>query len=224
MRRSILVFAAMTALVFSATSAHAEGWSLGVGLGIVNAGQDDMDKVITAGGSSAGDIGNGMEVVGSFGYSFGDMDLLFKPGYYWVTEEGGADEYSMNAISLFPMLKFNLLSNNTITFYAQLGLGIVMMNGEVKEGAYSVEFSGNQFGYSGGLGSEFCFWADHCFFLEANLRVASVDRMKVDSVSGTNSNSAITQDGDGQEFEINNQDFSGSLSGIQGLVGYSLKF
>lgn len=227
-RLIVLLFVAVAASGSSAWaiggSGGGGGWSLGAGIGIVNAGQDDMDDVIKAGGSGAGNIGNGMEVVGSLAYDFGDIAMIFRPGYYWVSQDGAGNEYNLSAISFFPTLRFKLLSNQTITFYTQLALGVVMMKGEVKEASYDVEFSGTQLGYSAGLGSEFCFWPDHCFFLEANLRVAGVDRMKVDSTSGTKTNSAITQDTKGMEFELNDRDFSASLSGIQGIVGYNLHF
>lgn len=199
------------------------GWSMGANIGLVNAGQDDMDKVI-AGSSGSGEMGNGLEVNGSLGYSFGDVEFVVRPGYYWVTKDAGSgNDFSISAITLMPMLRFNLLSNNTIKFYAQLGLGYTMMMGEIKEPTGSAEFSGNQLGYSGGLGSEFCFIASHCFYVEANLRIASVDRMKVDKTTGT-LNSTVTQHGKGQELEINGSDFSASLSGIQGVIGYNFHF
>lgn len=220
----LLVFSVMITSTSALAAGSGGGWSLGLGLGLVNAGQDDMDSVISGGPGGAGSMGNGMEAVGTFGYNFGGVSLLFRPGYYWVSQDNAGNEYNLNAISFFPTLRFDLLSNNMITFYGQLGMGVVMMNGEVKEGGYSVEFSGTQLGYSGGLGSEFCFWADHCFFLEANLRIAGIDRMKVDSMSGSRNNSAITQDTKGMEFEINQRDFSASLSGIQGVIGYNMHF
>lgn len=206
--------------------ARGGGWTLGGNFGLVNAEQADMDSVIEAGGSSASDIGNGLEVAGSIGYSFGDISMILRPSYYWVTEEGGSNEYSMSALTIMPFLRFDLLSNNTISFYTQLGMGWVLMSGEIKEGGDSVEFSGNEIGYAGGLGAEFCFFGDHCFYVEANLRIAGVDRMVVDSASGNlaSSNSSVSQASKSKELEIGGRDFGASLSGIHGVVGYNLHF
>ena len=225
MRLLVQSFAVIIVMTFSfpVLARSGSGWNMGLNFGLVNAGQEDMDKVIEQ-GPGGSDMGNGLEVNGSFGYSFGDISMLIRPGYYWVSEDGAGSEYSLNAFSIMPMLRWNLLSNNTIAFYTQLGLGWTMMSGEIKEAGYNVEFSGSTIGYAGGLGAEFCFIDNHCFYLEANLRVAEVARMTVDSTSGTNTNSAITQAGKGQEFEINDRDFSSSLSGIQGLIGYNLRF
>ena len=216
---AVLVITTLSFPVFAASG----GWTLGANFGLVNAAQDDMDSVIKAGSSGASNLGNGLEVSGSFGYSFGDVAMLFRPGYYWVSEDGTGSEYSLNAISLMPMLRWNLLSNNTIAFYTQLGLGWVMMNGTIEEAGFEVDFSGNTIGYAGGLGAEFCFFGDHCFYLEANLRIAEVDRMTASSVSGTVP-SSISQAQKSKELEIADRDFSSSLSGIQGVIGYNLHF
>ena len=225
MRLIIQLFAVLIVIAFSdpVFARGRGGWTLGANFGIVNAEQKDMDSVIGTGATGASDIGNGLEINGSIGYSFGDVTMLFRPGYYWVNEEGTGSEYSMNAISLMPMLRWNLLSNNTITFYTQLGLGWHLMSGEIKDTNGSVEFSGSGIGYAGGLGSEFCFFGDHCFYLEANLRIAEIDRMSVSDASGALPG-GISQGGKSQELELNNRDFAASLSGIQGVVGYNLHF
>jgi hypothetical protein len=49
--------------------------------------------------------------------------------------------------------------------------------------------------------------------------------MKVDGASGTfAAPSRITQGTDGNELEINNRDFAATMSGILGMVGYTLYF
>lgn len=200
------------------------GWSFGATLGLANADQKDMDSVIDAGGT-ADKIGNGYEFGATFAYSFGSTELLLRPSWYTVSSDGGGNEYSLNAFSILPMLRFNLLSNQTITFYSQLGLGYTVITGEIKEGSDEVEFSGSDIGYAGGLGAEFCFIASHCFFVEGNVRVSSVERMTVDKASGTPTDiGGITQGGKGQELEISNRDFGASLSGIYGVIGYNLRF
>jgi hypothetical protein len=220
------------AITFSGPQAEAArkgGWSLGGGLGIVNSTQKDMDTVITGtSGSGASEFGNAWEFQAQIAYRFsGMMGLIFRPSWYMNSEEGsGGYEYSMNAWTFFPMLRFHLLESQTIKFYSQLGLGIGHVSAEIKEPTpFTAEFSGTQIGYMGGLGAEFCFIKDHCFFVEGNIRILSVDRMTVDKSSGTPANAAlITQFGKGQEFEINGRDFSASLSGIQGFVGYNFYF
>ena len=225
MRLTIQIFAILAVIAISnpVFARGKSGWNFGANFGLVNAEQSDLDAVIETGGTGASDIGNGLEVTGSIGYSFGDVSMLLRPGYYFVSEDGTGSEYGMTAFSLMPMLRWNLLSNNTISFYTQLGLGWHLMSGEIKDTNGSVEFSGSTIGYSGGLGAEFCFFGDHCFYLEANLRIAEVDRMTVDEASGT-APSGISQGGKNQELEISNRDFAASLSGIQGVVGYNLYF
>ena len=219
---AVLIVISISYPVFAASG----GWTIGGNVGITNAEQKDMDSTIEAGGTNASDIGNGLEVGGSFGYSWGDTSFIFRPSYYWVSEDGDNSEYSMSAITLMPFLRWNLLSNNTISFYTQIGLGWILMSGEIKEGTDSVEFSGNEIGYAAGLGAEFCFFGDHCFYAEGNLRIAGVNRMTVDSASGdlAGSNSAITQSTKSKELEIGGRDFAASLSGIHGLIGYNYHF
>jgi hypothetical protein len=48
--------------------------------------------------------------------------------------------------------------------------------------------------------------------------------MIVDKETGTSANSAISQSTKGKEFEISGRDFAASLSGVQGLVGYTFRF
>lgn len=219
----------------SAFAANSGGWAIGANFSLVNADQKDMDTVIQAAdtdqNTSASQIGNGMEFGASIGYRFGGgVELVVRPSYYMVSEDGkdGANasyDYEMTALSIMPMLRFYLLENQTIAFYSQLGLGYTMMSGTIEEDGGNIEFSGSDLGYAGGLGAEFCFFGAHCFYLEGNLRIASVDRMTVDKFSaGGYANSAITQSGKGSELEINNRDFGASLSGIQGVVGYNFHF
>lgn len=228
----VLIIASVSNSAFAISSGS---WSIGANFSLVNADQDDMDTVIQAAdtdqNTSASQVGNGMEFGASIGYRFSNgVELLVRPSYYMVGEDGkdgsnASYEYEMTAISVMPMLRFYLLENQTIAFYSQLGLGYTMMSGTIEEDGGNIEFSGSDLGYAGGLGAEFCFFGAHCFYLEGNLRIASVDRMTVDKFSaGGYSNSAISQSGKGQELEINNRDFGASLSGIQGVVGYNLHF
>ena len=159
MRLTVQLFAVLVVIAISnpVFARGKSGWNFGANFGLVNAEQKDLDSVIETGGTGASDIGNGLEVTGSIGYSFGDVSMIFRPGYYWVAEDGTGSEYAMSALSLMPMLRWNLLSSNTIAFYTQLGLGWHLMSGEIEDTNGSVEFSGSAIGYSGGLGAEFCF-------------------------------------------------------------------
>lgn len=198
------------------------GWSMGLNLGITNADQKDMNRVIESAGGSK--MGNSWEGAAQLGYRFSSTSLIFRASYIFNTEESGANEFAINGYTFFPILRFHLLENNTIKFFANLGVGFGWLNGEIKEAAATTEFSGNDFGYMGGLGAEFCFWGDHCINVEGNVRLLAIDRTTVDKASGASGIGAITQRDKGAELEINNRDFGMSLSGIQGFVGYTMYF
>ncbi|MCB0351023.1 MAG: outer membrane beta-barrel protein, partial [Bdellovibrionales bacterium] len=214
----------------SAFAAGQGGWSMGGNIGFINADQDDMNKEIEAGGVGASKFGNAWEVNGHIGYriSGSSIGLSFRPSYFLYTEEKGTDTaFSMSGFTIFPMMKWYMLEDQTIKFFSQFGIGYGHMSGSIEEATNSVDFSGGSLGYQAGLGAEFCFARVHCVNVEGNLRFLGVERFTVDSVSGTlvgAGSSKITQDAKGKELEINDRDFAGSMSGVLAMVGYTLYF
>ena len=101
------------------------------------------------------------------------------------------------------------------------------LNGEIKEGADSVEFSGSNLGYMLGLGAEFCFFGgSHCMNIEGNLRYLDIERLIADKASGDLSANGglITQAQKSREVEINGRDLGLNMSGIVGSIGYIYYF
>jgi hypothetical protein len=211
------------------------GWSMGLNLGFINAEQKDLNKAITAmndtDNAGVSEFGNTWEFNASINYRMqGSTALMFRPSYFYnAAEEGtgtsGSYEYQVTGFTLFPMLRWYLLEDQTIKFYSQFGVGYGQISGKIKEQTLDLEFSGGSLGYAFGLGAEFCFVADHCLNVEGGIRFLSVDRLKVDSSIGTApTGSKITQSGKGDELEISNRDLSATMSGVLGMIGYTLYF
>lgn len=230
------VITIMFFLMALSTSAHA-GWSMGGTFGIVSSDQDDINKLVSranarnTGGISTSELGNAYEVSAYLAYRFdGTMAaVLFRPSYFFQSEDGTGDdgsyEYGLSAFTFVPTLRFYMLENKMVKFFGQMGIGIGFMNGEIKEGARSVEFSGTDFGYLAGVGAEFCIIGpQHCFSLEGNLRLMGIDRLEVDSSSGAADPGTNSYEIDGKELELDSTDLSASLSGIQGFIGYTYYF
>ena len=205
------------------------GWSMGVNLGFINADQDDMNKVINAAAATTGasEFGNAWELNAHISYrmSGSSLALSFRPSYFlYDDEEGTGATYSLSGFSLFPMLKWYMLEDQTIKFYSQFGIGYGQINGEIDKGADFVEFSGGNFGYMAGLGAEFCFaGGSSCINVEGNIRFLAVERFEADSGSNT-SFDGITQSQSGREVELNNKDLAASMSGVLAMIGYTLYF
>jgi hypothetical protein len=226
------------------TSAHAVGnqggWSLGGNLGFVSAGQTDLntlrDRANERSSISTPTLGNAWEGNAFLGYRFtGIVALQFRPSFFYQNAEGkgatGDHQYKVLATTFIPTLKFYLLESNTIKFFSQLGIGVGFVNGTIKEGDASVDFSGYDMGYSAGLGAEFCFFGGpHCMNIEGNFRYMFINRVTADKVSGdfTDSNhsnpSGLSQAIKGKEVELDNKDVGISLSGAQLLIGYIYYF
>ncbi|MEQ1664543.1 MAG: hypothetical protein ABL927_04120 [Bdellovibrionales bacterium] len=230
-----IIFGLFFSLLFN-TNAYAigggggGGWNLGANIGFINASQGDMNDEITAFGSGASQFGNAWEGSLAFGYrmSGSSVALLLKPSmFYYSDQTKGTTSYGLSGFTVFPVLKWFMLEDQTIKFYSQFGVGYGHMSGEVKDGVNDIKFSGGDLGYLAGLGAEFCFSGSHCLNIEGSMRVLSVGRFTVNSASGTfvgNGTSAITQDTKDKEFEINGHDFAASMTGILGMIGYSFYF
>lgn len=211
-------------------------WSFGFNVGIVNADQNDVNGEISARSPTNGakEFGNAYEGNAFIAYQIqgSDTTLMLRPSYmYYADQDGTGASYSLNGFTIFPMLRFTLLSDQTIRFYSQVGVGYGQMNGEISDSegseSFNVKFSGGDIGYMFGLGAEFCFFGSHCVNVEGNMRILSIDRMIVDSVTDDPTgitDTQFTQMAKGQELEVRNRDLGTSMSGIVGLVGYAFHF
>lgn len=232
----VIKFFSMAVVLGFSLSSQAKGsggFAFGGGLGITTSSQSDMNSVIKATntavtGVSTSEMGNAWEGHAFIEYrTSGMLALQFRPSFYYLAESSsGGYDYSYLGFTIFPIARFYLLEDKYIKFFTNLGVGWGSLNGEIKEAdqSASVKFSGNNLGYLAGLGAEFCFFgSSHCLAVEANLRVIGIERMTVDSTSGTFSR-GITQHGKGQELELNDRDFGSNMSGMNVSLGYAFHF
>ena len=237
-RKSMLyavIAIAVGALSFQNANAASRGGSGGhsmkFGFALLGATQDDLNSMIktarATNAASTSDMGSAYELFGQYQYDFtGTMfSILFRPSF--ITQSttgsgtGGSYDYKLTGFTIFPMLKMTPLENSFIKFFMQIGLGYGRLNGEISEGTNSVKYGGGNFGAVGGLGADFCFTPAHCLTIEGNLRYLPIERNLVSSSSGTIAN---MQSGAGQELELNSSDLKTSLSGVQGIMAYTLNF
>lgn len=231
----LIIFAAFN----EAVGAGKGGWSIGADIGIINSSQTDMNTLISrantrASGISASQLGNAWEGGGYISYRLSGsmLALQFRPSYFYQSTDGRGGgqsyEYSLNGFTAFPIFRFYMLEDKSMAFYSQVGIGFGFITGKIKEGSAEVKFSGNDMGYLGGLGAEFCFFGgNHCFSVEGNIRILTMERVEADSVSGTFSSgppASLSQAQRGKEVELDDADLGVSMSGIQGLVGYIYYF
>lgn len=226
---AVCTLSAQNSIAASARSSGAH--SMEFGFALLGAGQDDINTMIKSARStsaaSTGDMGSAYELFGQYQYDFTGtiFSVLFRPSY--VTQSttgsgtGGSFNYKLNGFTFFPMLKMTPLENSFIKFFMQIGLGYGRMSGDISQGTSSVTFAGGNFGAVGGLGADFCFTPAHCLTIEGNLRYLPIERNLVNSSSGTFTN---MQTGSGQELELNGVDLKTTLSGVQGIIAYTLNF
>jgi len=227
----LLAFGMVAGLVLPTESAWARGkagWSLGANLGFINADQKDFNSEIEAVNSGAKEFGNAWEFNGHISYRMsGSLALSFRPSYFMYADEDGTNtKYALSGFTIFPMLKWYMLEDAAIKFYSQFGIGYGRLSGEIESGGGTAEFSGGNLGYMAGLGAEFCFFSgSHCLNVEGGMRFLSVDRFMVDAAGGSfGGQTRITQGELDKELEINGRDFAATMSGILGMVGYTLYF
>ncbi len=233
MLSAVIGLLVMAFLAQNANAAMGGGHSMEFGLGLLTAGQDDMNTLIKTARSSAtaantSDMGSAYELFAQYQYRFsGTMfSIAFRPSYITQSSTGsgtdGSYDYKLTGFTLFPMFRLYPLENSFIKFYIQTGLGYGHLSGEITQGATSVGFSGSAFGAVGGLGVDFCFTPAHCLSVEGNLRYLPIERNVASS--GTGGVAGLTQSGNGQEVEIGGNDMKTTMSGIQGSVAYTLNF
>lgn len=221
-------------VLFSVTSfaKGGGGSSIGFGLGLVTASQDDLESQAAYVKQqdttrSVEKPGSALEFEAYYEYRFsGTMFAMqFRPSYFTQDGKGSTDTTKLTGYTFFPMLRFYPLENNFIRFYMQVGLGYGNLKGSISQPGGSIDFSGGAFGALGGLGAMFCFTADHCMFLEGNFRYLPIERnMASSSYSNTQATTGFSQAIQGQELEYNGNDLKTTMSGIIGSVGYTMNF
>lgn len=211
--------------------------SLGFGFIYTSTDQSDLNGVIddnnrvVAGGISTKNFSGAYELYANWAYRFDRTSYAFvvRPSYMWQettgSGSGGAFNFRLTGYTLFPMFRMYPLENDFIKFYMQGGLGYGSLSGDITAGAYSLQFQGSAFGAIGGVGVNFCFTETHCLNIEGNLRYLPIERNKSTGGNCTSGNiSGITQCGNSQEVERGAQDLATSMSGVQGLIGYTVNF
>lgn len=202
------------------------GHSLQFAAGLSTASQDDINSWVSA-LNTAGtqQLGSGYEFSATYHYRFSSsiFEIMFRPSYFMQNAEGGSVKESLSAITFYPGLRLYPLENNFIRFFMQVGIGYGSLSGTLSNGSASASFSGWSFGMLGGLGADFCFTDSHCLTIEGNFRYHPIPRSTVSSSSGTLGGS-MTQHAANQELEFRGSDVQNTLSGIQGILAYTLRF
>ncbi len=234
------------ASVFSVQEAHAQrkfsrgpsltgDMFLGLGISTVSAGQNDLNGAIddahTDKNASTKDLGNAWEFYANWGYRFSGTMYAFilRPSYFTQETTGsgsdGSYDYKLSGFTIFPMMRIYPLENNFIKFFMQTGLGYGSLSGSITAGSSSLDFKGSAFGAMGGVGVDFCFTEAHCLTIEGNIRYMPIER-NISSGGSCTSGSipGVSQCGDGNEVERNNSDLKTTMSGVQGLIGYTMNF
>lgn len=207
--------------------------SAGLGIAISTADQTGIDGLIraakVASNSSASTMGTATEYVGYLTFRFSNdlIALQLRPSLFTQSTSGagtdGTHNYTLSGYSIFPIIRFIPLSNDIIDFYLQVGLGYAQLNGSIENGPARAKFSGSGFGTQMGLGAEFCFVPSHCLNIEGNYRYLPISRNIVSSGSGLPS--GLSQATADRELEDSNgMDVATTLSGVSGMISYTINF
>lgn len=212
------------------------GHSIGFGFSLVTSDQKDLNSVMdrTAenypGDFKTKNLGSAYEFFAQYQYRFsGSMfAMIFRPSYFTTSSKGscggGSCDYSLSGFTIFPMLRLVPLENTFMKFFLQGGVGLGSLSGSVSEVSATAKFSGTAYGGMAGIGADFCFTPSHCLTIEGNVRYLPVERNVADSVSGTFSNNGFSQIGTNREVEYNGNDLTTTMSGIQGVMAYTMNF
>lgn len=227
----------LSSSLFAARGGSGGGWAIGGNFHLVTPNQSDLNTLISrsnsrAGGISTPQMGNAWEFSGYIHYRF-DSSIIafqFRPSYFMQSTSGSASngdsyKYALSGFSLMPLLRWYLLESDAIKFFLNTGIGYGFLNGEIKEASFSTEFSGNNTGYMGGMGVEFCY-DNHCCNIEGNIRYMFFERNISKSMNGSlpSPNPGLSQASSGTEIEIDNRDLGTTMSGVQGTIGYMYYF
>lgn len=212
--------------------------ALGIGFSYTGVSQDDLNSAIdnantsTAGGISTKNLGSAYELFVNFIYRMerSSYALVFRPSYMTQSTTGsgstGSFDYKLNGYTVFPMFRLYALENDFIHFFMQGGLGYGSLSGDITAGPSNLTFSGSAFGAVGGIGVDFCFTEAHCLTVEGNMRYLPIERniSTGGNCSASQTIPGISQCGSSMEVERNNNDLKTSMSGVQGILAYTLKF
>ncbi|GIL18470.1 MAG: hypothetical protein BroJett040_22210 [Oligoflexia bacterium] len=225
--KSLKIFGLIASLLVVGSFAQARGGgghSLQFGLGLMAANQDGLNQIIDGlGVTGTKNLTSGYEITFDYGYRFSSsmFALKFRPSYYTNSASGGGAETKLTGYTFFPMLRLIPLENSFMKFFLQGGVGYGSLSGSLSYNGASVDFGGGSFGGMAGLGADFCFTDSHCLTIEGNIRYLPIQRNLVSASTGTVS-SRLTYSGN--ELEYDNSDVATTLSGIQGLIAYTLNF
>jgi hypothetical protein len=207
--------------------------SLGIGVGLITSSQDNLNTVIdnaNVGGGTVKNLGSGLEFFAQYAIRFDSSmwALVLRPSMMSQSAsgncQGGSCKYDVNGMAFFPMVRIIPLENSLIKFFLQMGLGYGQMEGHISQPAGSVKFKGSAFGAIGGLGVDFCLTESHCITVEGNLRYLPIERNLITSGSAAALAGGVTGNTSGDEIELNSKDLGTTMSGLQGMVSYTLMF
>lgn len=233
----IIGFSAITS---SAIAKGGDGaMQIGLSAGIINTEQEHMNTLISrantrVGGITTGALNTAYEGALHFGYRFSGsiITMMLRPSFFYQTSNGigaGNDyKYSVTGFTVFPTLRIYPLENEFMKFFMQFGIGYGRGSSSIQEGDAKIDFAGDAFGTTMGLGAEFCYANTHCLVLEGNYRYLAMERNIATSASGTfdnaGANPSLTQAEIHREVEMDNTDFRTRMSGLQFMTGYTLYF
>lgn len=211
-------------------------FSIGAGFAFANADQTGLNGLIDSAKANANStvskFSSATEFLGyaTFRFANGFTAVQLRPSIFQQSTSGsgtdGAHKYELSGYTIFPMARIIPLSNDFIDFYIQAGLGYGKLDGTIRNGARSANFSGSAFGAQMGLGAEFCIVPSHCINVEGNYRYLPIERNLVSSGTGPgNLPYGTTQASADSELEDSNgRDIATTMSGISGLVSYTFNF
>ena len=233
-----IILLSLSIILLSTEEVFAKGGSGGhevsVGLSSISSTQKDINSIIDSvnsaqGGVTTKNLTSAYDFFAQYSYRFSGtiFALVFRPSYFTQSGSGsgttvGNYSHSLTGFTFFPLLRLYPLENNYIRFFMQAGVGFGYLKGEVKQGDGSLNYAGSNFGAQAGLGADFCFTPNHCMTLEGNVRYLPIERNIAESASGTLS--GFSQVAVSREVEYDQNDMTTTMSGIQGVLGYTYRF
>ena len=217
--------------------AHAE-ISLGGFAGSISAEQNDLNRMMArsntrAGGIPTSALNSALELAAYFQYRVDKSIWAFqiKPSYVFKTSSGsggtnafaGKYSYGVQGVTVAAITKLYALEGKYLRLYFSGGLNYGSMAATIQEVGFNVKASRSSMGFEFGTGLEFTF-GNHGILFDATLRQLSINRMTVDSTSGTAESGSASQYGDGQELELDNSDLGTTFSGMRVSLGYAYYF
>ena len=209
-------------------------FSIGGGFAFANADQTGLNALIDSAkanaSSSVSKFSSATEFLGyaTFRFANGFTAVQLRPSIFQQSTSGsgtdGAHKYELSGYTIFPMARIIPLSNDFIDFYMQGGLGYGKLDGTIRNGAKSANFSGSAFGAQVGLGAEFCFVPEHCVNVEGNYRYLPIERNVVSSTSNPGPWGTTQTTADSELEDANQRDIATTMSGVSGLISYTYNF